>query len=597
MNPTSLRTEDQRLAGRVAAARGLEHCDLVLRNLKLVNVCSGEIYPSEVAIAQGRVVGLGEGYQGRQECDLGGMHVLPGLIDGHMHVESTMLVPAQFASVAVPHGTTSVIVDPHEFANVLGLEGILYLLNSSAGLPLSMYVMLPSCVPASAFERPRQSITAADLEPLLSHPLVLGLAEMMDVDAVLNGDPVALAKLAACQRSHGLVDGHAPGLSGKDLNGYVAAGIYSDHESTTVAEALEKLRLGMWLMLREGSAARNLRDLLPLLNSVKTNRVFFVTDDRDPVDLTVRGHVDSMVRMAIESGVDPVDAVRMGTLNTATYFGLRDRGMLAPGCWADLLVVDDLRGFQATRVFKEGIEVAREGKPLFRTAARDDGPMGRVNLGAVRQEDLVIRAQFDRVSVIGVADGQITTEHLVEAAPVADGLIVSDPQRDLLKIAVIDRHHGSGRVCLGLIRGLGLQRGALASTVAHDAHNLVVVGCSDADMLLAARTLEELGGGFSVVADAKVLATVPLPVAGLVSQMTAHQVAAQLERLDRAALELGCRISHPCMTLSFVSLSVIPSLKLTDSGLLEVASAHLLPLGMVANGPSALTSAASPSGQ
>ncbi len=569
------------IARRVRVARGEEPGDLILRNGQLVNVCSGEIYPADVVIVEGAIAAIGEPgqYEAREARDLGGRFLAPGLIDGHMHIESTMMTLAQFAQVVVPHGTTTVIIDPHEYANVMGIEGIRYALASGRNLPLTVYAVLSSCVPASPLESPRQALSAADLLPLLEDERVLGLAEMMDVPGVLHANAQVLAKIEATRARGRVVDGHAPGVRGRDLNAYATAGIMSDHESTTIEEAREKLRLGMWLMVREGSAARNLEALLPLIKELNPPRACFVTDDRDPVDLVKRGHIDSMVRMAIAGGLSPMQAMRMGSLNTAQYFRLDDRGALVPGYVADLLVLGDLEQFDIQEVYKDGALVAQAGKALFAPPALEASPTtGTVHTGTIRPEQLCIPGQPGDVAVIGIEPGQITTLHLTEAAPLVDGQIVPDVSRDLLKLVVVERHHASGRVGLALVKGFGLKRGAIASTVAHDAHNLVIAGTNDADILRAIEAINELGGGFALVVDGQVRASVPLPLGGLVSPLPVGELVSQLEVLDTAAAELGCTLEHPFMTLSFLSLSVIPSLKLTDQGLIDVAAAQVVPL-------------------
>ena len=575
----------EELRHRIQVARGEVAADLLLRNARIVNVCSGECYLADVAVAGGLIVGVisqeGAGmdsYQGREERDLQGRWLAPGLIDGHMHIESTMLVLSEFARLVVPRGVTTVMLDPHEFANVMGVDGIRYVLEAGRGLPLSAYVMLSSCVPASAYESPYRALLAEDLLPLLSEERVLGLAEMMNMPGVLRGDEQVLAKIAATREKGLVVDGHAPGLRGRDLCAYAAAGVMSDHECTTLEDARERIRLGMWLMIREGSAARNLEALLPLVKELHPPRVFFVTDDRDPQDLTTRGHIDSMVRQAIALGLDPVEAVRLASFNTAQYFRLYDRGAIAPGCVADLVVLDDLETFQVESVYKEGVMVAQDGKllvpaPAAMLAAGETVHMGSVDLSALR-----IPGKPGPVSVVGIEPGQITTKRLIEDAPVRDGEIVADVERDLLKLVVIERHHASGRVGLGLVKGFGLKKGALASSVAHDAHNLVIAGTNDSDILRAAHVLKEMGGGFACIVDGVIRASVPLPLGGLVSPLPAHALVQQLRALDAAAAELGCTLEHPCMTLSFLSLSVIPALKLTDQGLIDVENFTLLPL-------------------
>ncbi len=570
------------LQRRIQIARGAIPADLVLRNVQLVNVCSGECYPADVAVAHGRVVGVSvpdEGYRGHEERDLEGRWLAPGLIDGHMHIESTMLVLSEFARIVTPRGVTVVVLDPHEFANVMGVAGIRYVLESGRDLPLTAYVMLSSCVPASAYESPYRVLMADDLLPLLEDEHVLGLAEMMNMPGVLGGDERVLAKIVATQR-HGLViDGHAPGLKGRDLCAYATAGVMSDHECTTIEEARQRIRLGMWLMIREGSAARNMDILLPLIKELHPPRVFFVTDDRDPQDLTTRGHIDSMVRRAVELGLDPVEAIRLASYNTAQYFRLYNRGAIAPNFIADLVVLDDLKTFKVESVYKEGKLVAQADRLLVDVpTVTFTGVTGTMHIGNIGENDLRILGKAGLIEVIGIEPGQITTRHLQEEASVRDGEIVADPDRDLLKLVVIERHHATGNIGLGIVKGFGLRKGALASSVAHDAHNLIIAGVNDGDILKAARVLEEMGGGFACVVDGEVRGKVPLPYGGLVSPLPATELVQQLHALDMATIELGCTLDHPCMTLSFLSLSVIPSLKLTDQGLIDVESFRLVSL-------------------
>ncbi|GAC1576562.1 MAG: adenine deaminase [Ktedonobacteraceae bacterium] len=586
----------EELKRRIRVARGEQPADLVLRNGKLVNVCTGECYLADVAVVDGQVVGVSERntntpytYQGLQERDVQGRWLVPGLIDGHMHIESTMLVLPEFARIVTPRGVTTVMLDPHEFANVMGVEGIRYVLESGRDLPLSTYILLSSCVPASSFESPYRVLSADDLLPLLQDERVLGLAEMMNMPGVLQGDEQVLAKIAATQQRNLVVDGHAPGLVGRDLSAYATAGIMSDHECTTIEEARQRLRLGMWLMIREGSAAQNLDALLPLVKELHPPRVFFVTDDRDPLDLTTRGHIDSMVRRAIELGLDPVEAIRLASYNTAQYFRLYHRGAIAPGFVADIVVLDDLHTFNVESVYKDGMLVAQDGKLLVDIPSavmdvetditmRELEVMKTVHIAPMVERDVRIVGKPGLVEVIGIEKGQITTTHLQEEASLRDGEIVADPERDLLKLVVVERHHASGRVGLGLVKGFGLKKGAIASSVAHDAHNLVIIGANDSDIVYAAYLLQEMGGGFVCVVDKEVRARVPLPLGGLVSPLPADELVQQLRRLDEVAAELGCTLVHPCMTLSFLSLSVIPSLKLTDQGLIDVETFTLLPL-------------------
>ncbi len=568
------------LTRRLRIARGEEPADLVLRNALIVNVLSGEIHPGDVAVADGRVAAIGAGYAGHVERDLQGRYLIPGLIDGHMHLESTMMVMGEFARAVVPRATTTVVVDPHEFANVLGLQGMRYVMDSARGLPLNVHVMLSSCVPASPLESPRNALPAAELLPLLEETQVRGLAEVMDVAGVLRGDPEVLAKIAAT-RARGLrVDGHAPSLRGQGLSVYAAAGIQSDHESTTVDEAREKLRQGLWLMVREGSAARNLAALLPLLHELRPHRALFVTDDRDPLDLATRGHIDSMARTALSAGLDPIEVVRLASYNAAQYFGLEDCGAIAPGYRADFLVVDDLATLAISSVYKDGVLVAQDGAALF-TPPSDDGlhaGLGHtIRVAPLTRDDLRLPGRDGTALVIGLERGQITTGRLSMHVTAPGGAIVADPERDLLKVVSVERHHASGRVGVGLVTGFGLRRGAMASSVAHDAHNLIAVGVADDDILRAIDLVREMGGGFALVAG-DTAATVPLPLGGLISTQGVDQLAAQLAAFDRTAAELGCRLEHPGMALSFLSLSVIPELRLTDHGLVDVAAGRVIPL-------------------
>jgi len=440
------------LQRRIQIARGEIPAELVLRNARLVNVCSAECYPADIAVADGRIIGISppnDGYYGHEERDLQGRWLAPGLIDGHMHIESTMLVLPEFARIVVPRGVTVVMLDPHEFANVMGVAGIRYVLESGRNLPLTAYVMLSSCVPASSFESPYQVLMADDLLPLLEDERVLGLAEMMNMPGVLHGDEQVLAKIVATHE-HGLVvDGHAPGLSNRDLCAYAAAGVMSDHECTTLEEARQRVRLGMWLMIREGSAACNLDALLPLVKELHPPRVFFVTDDRDPLDLTTRGHMDSMVRRAIELGLNAIESIRLASYNTAQYFRLYDRGAIAPGFIADLVVLDDLDTFQVESVYKDGKLIAQHGQLLGNVPAVDfPGITGTIRIGNIGESALHMPGKPGLVEVIGIEPGQITTQHLQEEAPIKNGELVADPERDLLKLVVIERHHASGSVGL-----------------------------------------------------------------------------------------------------------------------------------------------------
>ena len=560
----------------IRVARGEQPADLLLRNGRLVNVFSGTVDETDVAVAGGRVVGLGPGYTAAQSVDLAGAYLAPGLMDAHMHVESSMCTVAEFARVVVPQGTTTVVVDPHELANVLGLDGIRYMLDSSKFNPLSVYVMVPSCVPATSMETSGARLRSYDIFPFLQEEWVLGLAEMMNYPGVLMRDPDVLAKLTLTGDKQ--VDGHAPGLVGADLNAYIAAGVRTDHECTTVEEAAAKLQRGMYVMLREASTARNLADLLPLVTPANSRRCLLVTDDRTPADLMDEGHIAFLVRKAVGLGLDPVTAIRMATLNVAECFGLRELGGLAPGRYADMLVLDDLVGFRPRQVYRRGELVAEAGRLVAATATRAVQLRGTVNIHPLQTGDFAIPARGSHARVVGVVPDQIVTRDLTLPVTTEDGLAVADPRRDMLKLAVVERHHASGAVGLGFVQGFGLRRGALASTVAHDSHNIVVVGTNDADMRAAALHLARLQGGQCVVADGEVLADVPLPIAGLMSDQPMAVVRDQLDRLNAAARRLGVSLHEPFMALSFLALPVIPALKLTDQGLVDVNAFQVVDL-------------------
>jgi adenine deaminase len=565
------------LEATIAVARGEEPADLLLKNAQLVNVLSGEIHAADIAIYDGKVVGLGS-YEASQVVDLDGRFVCPGLMDAHVHLESSMVQPAEFARAVVPLGTTSVICDPHEIANVLGLDGVRYILEASEGLPLQVYVMVPSCVPATHMETAGAELTAAEIAMLLGQDRVLGLAEMMNFPGVLYRVPEVLDKIKAAGDRP--IDGHAPGLSGLDLNAYVAAGIGSDHECTTLEEAREKLRRGMHILIREGTTARNLHALLPLVTPANARLCHFCTDDRHPDTLldADQGHVDDVVRKAIAWGLDPVTAIQMATINTAEYFQLRGVGAVAPGYRADMLVLDNLEAVHIAQVYAAGKLVAEKGSLIASHANFPQVPLQpsvHVDLSAL---DFSIAAGEGQARVIGVIPEQVVTEELRLEPTIEDGYVVSDPARDLLKIAVVERHHRTGNVGLGLVQGVGLKRGAIASSVAHDSHNLVVIGTSDEEMKAAVAAVAEMGGGQVVMVEGQVQAACPLPIAGLMSDQPLETVAAQVESLTRASRALGCTLPDPLMTMSFLALAVIPSLKLTDLGLVDVGRFEIVPL-------------------
>ncbi len=560
----------------IRVSRGLAPADLVLRNVRLIDVLSGEILRTDVAVFAGRVAGLGE-YGGQEIINLEGRYLCPGFIDSHIHIESTMLTPPEFARAVISMGTTSVIIDPHEIANVLGEAGINYMLESSRGLPVTVYVMLPSCVPTTCLETSGAELDSSALAPFIDKERVLGIAEMMNYPAVLDSDPEVLAKIALAGGRP--VDGHAPGLSGKDLAAYIGAGIGSDHECVSAAEAGEKLRLGMHILVREGSTAKNLAELVTIVNPENSRHFSLATDDRHPKDLLAEGHVNYLVRLAISRGAPPVTAIQMATLNTAAHYGLANVGAVAPGYRADMVVLDDLERVSVSSVYKGGRLVAEGGLALPFEAPRPGSVIHKtVNIDAGSLDDLSVPAAAGRLKVIGIIPDQIITEKLVVKARCENGLVVSDPERDILKMAVIERHHASGNVGLGFVHGVGLKQGALASSVAHDSHNIIAIGVNDDDIRLAVMELGRLGGGGAVAAGGEVLASLPLPVAGLMSDRSAADVAAAAGRVTAAAAGLGCGLADPLITMSFLALPVIPKLKLTDKGLVDVDEFALVDL-------------------
>lgn len=570
--------DHQALPHLLAVARGDRPADLVFRRARLVNLFTGQVERTEVAVAAGRVAGLGPGYRAEREVDLGGRYLCPGLVDAHVHIESSLVPPAEFARAVVPRGVTTVITDPHEIANVCGLAGIRFMLRDAAASPLEVFGNASSCVPASPLGTSGAELAAPDLAELLLEPRVLGLAEVMSFPAVVAGERDVLAKLEAF--SGRLVDGHAPGLGGKALAAYTAAGISSDHESTTLEEAREKLRYGMMLFFREATNARNLETLLPLVDRWSERRIAFATDDRQPADLLDQGSIDFMVRTAVAHGIEPALALRLGSLNAAEHYRLTDRGALAPGRRADLLVVPDLADLHPEEVWVGGRLAAREGRPLFERHPPIAGEVrDTVHLDPTDLRFAVAApAAGGTLRVIGVVPDQLWTEHRTLPATVRGGEAVADPGRDLLKIAVLERHRGSGRTGLGFVQGLGLRRGALAGTFAHDHHNLVVAGADDASMATAARAVAEVGGGLVAASGERVIERLPLPLAGLMSDRPIEEVRATLDRLLTAARELGSPLHDPFMALSFLTLEVIPALKITDRGLVDVERLELVPL-------------------
>ena len=559
------------LARRLAVARGDEPADLVIRGAKTFSVFTREWLDGDLAIADGFVAGLGD-YDGTEVLELSGRYLVPGFIDSHMHLESSKLLVDEFARLVLPLGTTAVVADPHEIANVLGTDGVHWLADLCTDLPLDVFFMASSCVPASEFESPRRPLLPGDLEGLLRRRRVIGLAEMMNFPGVVSGSESELAKLALPGATH--VDGHAPSVLGRALNAYAAAGIRSDHEVSTIEEGRERLRAGMWVLIREASGARNLHALLPLVHEFGPHRLAFCTDDREPEHIAEEGHINSMVRAAVAAGVSPEDALVMASFNPAQWHGLRDLGALAPGYQADVLVLPDLERFVPELVLKAGRPVGEIPRLEVPEWVRHT-----VRIRPLSTNDFVVPWEGDGgARVIGIVPDQIVTDSLVDEPRVDGAKAVSDPERDLLKIAVVERHLGTGRVGLGFVRGFGLRSGALASTVAHDAHNVVVVGVKDDDMLRAVRRLTDTGGGVVVVDSGIVKAELKLPIAGLLSDASLDDVISASQACVDAARSLGCELPSPFQTMAFLALSVIPSLKITDRGLVDVDRFELVPL-------------------
>jgi len=561
----------------IEVARGEKEADLLLKNGKIINVFSGEIYSMDVAIYKGMIVGLGEGYHAKNEIDISNQYLSPGFIDGHIHLESSMVKVSEFARTVVPLGTTSVVIDPHEIANVFGLEGIRYMLKSSKYNPLNIFMMLPSCVPASSFGTSGANLNITDLYHLFEEKWVLGLGEMMNFQGVLNKVPEVLDKIAIA--SNKCIDGHAPNLSGKDLCAYISTKIRSDHECTTVEEAREKLRLGMYIMLREGSVTRNLLDLLPLINSENSRRCFFCCDDRHPKDLIEEGHINYIIKTAIKEGIPPITAIRMATLNTAEYFRLRNLGAIAPGYSADLVVFDNFQNFKILKVFKDGKLVAENGKLLDLNPKPLNVPIrSSVNIKWLKLEDFSIPDKKRKCRIIKIIPGQVITEKVIERPKTKDGLVIADIEKDILKVAVIERHHASEKVSVGLVKGTGLKKGAIGSSVAHDCHNIIIVGTNEKDMLNVGAAIAKMGGGLAISVDEKIINSLPLPIAGLMSDKTLPEVKENLDSIYKTAQELGITVDDPFMAIAFLSLEVIPHLKITNLGLIDVDQSKIVDL-------------------
>ena len=566
------------LKGLIEVARGDAQADLVLTNARIVNTFTGEIEENSVAVHRGRVAGVGDYTWARRIVDLGGKFLAPGFIDGHVHLESTYLHVDQFARAVVPRGTLAAVTDLHEVTNVSGLDGMRYIMDCARKVPVDLFFMAPSCVPATHMETSGATLGPEDIKKALRWRGVLGLGELMNFPGVISGDNHVLEKV---QAAHGRPkDGHAPRVRGKALNAYLAPIIGSDHESTEYEEGLEKLRRGMRLMIREGSSEKNLEELLPLVNQGNYHRCMLVVDDRNALDVLKDGDVDAVVRKAIRLGLDPIRAIQMASLNVAEYFRLEGLGGIAPGYHANMLVIRDLEALDIEQVYYRGRLVAENGKALFDAALPPNDSMARtMRVKPFAVEGLALKSKAtETYPVIEIVPGQIVTRRLDERPSRSNGSIVADPGRDLLKLVVMERHHATGNVGIGLVKGFGLQRGALATSVAHDSHNIVVVGVDDGDIFAAIKEVERNQGGLAVAADGMAQASLPLPIAGLLSPEPLETVAAKIEDLERLARELGCSVHSPFSVLSFLALPVIPELKLTDMGLVDVMAGKLLEL-------------------
>lgn len=571
---------NEKIKEMILAARGDLVPDLVLKNARIVNVFTNEIEPGDVAVKDGYIVGIGD-YEGKEEIDIGGKVICPGLIDGHIHIESSMISPSEFAKAVAPHGTAAVIADPHEIANVAGTDGIRFMIEASAGLPVDIFFMLPSCVPATPLDESGAELSAAELEPFYKEEQVAGLAELMNSYGTVRADEEIIRKIQGANSCGKRIDGHAPFLTGKDLNAYITSGVGSDHECSSFEEALEKLKRGQYIMIREGTAARNLEALLPLFDDKYCDRCMLVTDDKHGNDLIDNGHIDYIIRKAVKAGKNPLNAIKMATFNAATYFGLKNRGAIAPGYIADIIVLSDLDDFTVEKVFKNGCLTVDGGKLVLeiKAPAVDKEKYSRVyksfNLREIKPSDFEIRDEGTRKRVIKVIPGQILTEELIVESSSKE----AETDKDIIKLAVIERHKDSGHTGVGFVTGYGLKKGAIASSVAHDSHNLIVAGCSDSDMALAANTVRENGGGLAVVCDGEVLSSLPLPIGGLMCDMDAHEVEDILSVMKEQARQLGVNEGiDPFMTLAFTALPVIPKLRLLTQGVVDVDKQSYVPV-------------------
>jgi adenine deaminase len=567
----------ENLKRRIAVASGREPADSVIKNGKIIDVFNGEIIEGDIAIVDGYFAGIGE-YTGKTIIDAKGSYISPAFIDGHVHIESSMVPPDEFAKVLLLHGVTTAIADPHEIANVLGVEGIQYMLDASENLPFDFYMMLPSCVPATEFENAGANLIIEDLKPFYDHPRVLGLAEVMNFPAVICAENSMMKKIIETKNMKKKIDGHAAGLSSNDLNVYMAAGIRTDHESATAGEAKDRLRKGMYLMIREGTVAKDLRQLIGVVNDRNARRCLFVTDDKHLDDLVHQGSIDHNVRLAIAEGVPPLTAIQMATLNGAECFGLEEKGAIAPGYKADFLLINNLETLQITDVFKDGKKVVENGRLVHFPKKFDlkENPRLKqtVHFHDPSLNDLSIRLKTNKANIIEIIPNSLITRHIIEEADRCEsGFFQPSIKKDHLKLAVIERHQMTKNIGLGIVKGLGLKTGAIATTIAHDSHNLIIAGTCDHDMVIAAKAIKEMQGGLIVVNHGKIIASLELRIAGLMSDRTYQDVYSGLNEINHALKELGANHHfNPFLTLSFLALPVIPELKLTDMGLFHVSN-------------------------
>jgi adenine deaminase len=572
-----------KLQKNINLAQGQNQASLLLKNGKVVNVFSGEVHETNILINDDRIIGVGYDYTRADNIyNLNGQYVLPGLIDGHIHIESSLLNVAEFSRLLLLSGTTTIIADPHEITNVLGTKGIDYMLMTTREIPLDIFFMIPSCVPSTNMETAGGSITAKEIRKYIIEPRILGLAEMMNFPGVIAGIPEVLEKIVLTIQANKIVDGHCPRLYGELLQAYAGAEITSDHECIDAREAQEKLRTGLRIMIREGSAAKNLSDLLPMVNIRNSRRCFFVSDDKHPDELLSSGHLNATLRKAVSLGLDSVTAVQMATINTAEYFRLHDRGAIAPGKKADLVVVDNLTDFNVKKVIKNGTLLVENNKlKITLRNYYDKIVTNTIKVKPFTLEKLRVIAQDDTINVIRIIPNQIITEKWVTTPTVSKkdkGVVVSDIERDILKLVVLERHKKTGNIGIGFVSGFGLKKGALASSVAHDSHNIIAVGANDNDIYQAIKMIIKLGGGFVVVDKGKVKASLALPIAGLMSNDTAENVSDQLKELLNVIKSWGIKVNNPFITLSFLALPVIPELKLTDLGLVDVGKFKIVSL-------------------